>query len=52
MLFRSLAFIRLEEYDYNGAAAIALVLLAFALVLLLVSNLLQFWASRYREANR
>ncbi|WP_333826446.1 sulfate ABC transporter permease subunit CysT [Pararhodobacter sp.] len=47
-----LAFIRLEEYDYNGAAAIALVLLAFALVLLLVSNLLQFWASRYREANR
>jgi sulfate/thiosulfate transport system permease protein len=30
-----LAFIRLEEFDYNGAAAIALVLLAFALVLLL-----------------
>ena len=47
-----LAFIRLEEYDYNGAAAIALVLLVFALVLLLVSNLLQFWASRYREAGR
>lgn len=47
-----LAFIRLEEFDYNGAAAIALVLLAFALVLLLVSNLLQFWASRYREASR
>ena len=47
-----LAFIRLEEYDYNGAAAIALVLLVFALVLLLVSNLLQFWASRFREAGR
>lgn len=47
-----LAFIRLEEFDYNGAAAIALVLLAFALVLLLTSNLLQFWASRHREANR
>ncbi len=47
-----LAFIRLEEFDYNGAAAIALVLLGFALVLLLVSNLLQFWASRYREASR
>ena len=47
-----LAFIRLEEFDYNGAAAIALVLLGFALVLLLVSNLLQFWASRYREAGR
>lgn len=47
-----LAFIRLEEYDYNGAAAIALVLLVIALFLLLISNLLQFWASRYREANR
>ena len=47
-----LAYIRLEEFDYNGAAAIALVLLAFALVLLLISNLLQFWASRYREAGR
>jgi hypothetical protein len=47
-----LAFIRLEEFDYNGAAAIALLLLAFALVLLLASNLLQFWASRHREANR
>jgi sulfate transport system permease protein len=45
-----LAFIRLEEFDYNGAAAIALVLLGFALVLLLVSNLLQNWAARYREA--
>ncbi|WP_410217422.1 sulfate ABC transporter permease subunit CysT [Paracoccus sp. (in: a-proteobacteria)] len=47
-----LAFIRLEEYDYNGAAAIALVLLAFALVLLVVSNLLQSWAARHREAAR
>lgn len=47
-----LAYIRLEEYDYNGAAAIALALLGFALVLLLASNLLQFWAARYREAGR
>lgn len=47
-----LAYIRLEEFDYNGAAAIALVLLGFALVLLVVSNLLQVWASRYREASR
>ncbi|MFN3662939.1 sulfate ABC transporter permease subunit CysT [Yoonia sp.] len=47
-----LAFIRLEEFDYNGAAAIALVLLGFALVLLVVSNLLQVWASRHREATR
>ena len=44
-----LAFIRLEEYDYQGAAAIALVLLFFALVLLAVSNRLQAWALRYKE---
>ncbi len=47
-----LAYIRLEEFDYNGAAAIALVLLGFALVLLLLSNLLQYRVSRYREASR
>ncbi|MGY6634716.1 MAG: sulfate ABC transporter permease subunit CysT [Alkalilacustris sp.] len=40
-----LAYIRLEEFDYNGAAAIALVLLA-------LSNLLQAWAARHREAAR
>ncbi|MDO5631650.1 MAG: sulfate ABC transporter permease subunit CysT [Paracoccus sp. (in: a-proteobacteria)] len=45
-----LAFIRLEEFDYSGAAAIALVLLFFALVLLLVSNRLQAWALRYKGA--
>ena len=45
-----LAYIRLEEYDYQGAAAVALVLLAFALVLLVVSNLLQFRAARHLEA--
>ncbi|RRH77923.1 sulfate ABC transporter permease subunit CysT [Falsigemmobacter faecalis] len=43
-----LAFIRLEEYDYQGAAAIALVLLMFAVVLLVISNRLQAWAARYR----
>jgi sulfate transport system permease protein len=47
-----LAFIRIEEFDYNGAAAIALVLLGFALVLLAVSGFLQTWAARYREAAR
>ena len=44
-----LAYIRLEEYDYQGAAAIALVLLFFALILLLVSNRLQAWALCYKE---
>lgn len=44
-----LAFIRLEEYDYAGAAAIALVLLIMALTLLLISNLIQIWSARHRE---
>lgn len=43
-----LAVIRLEEYDYNGAAAIALVLLVIALALLALSNLLQSRALRYK----
>ena len=43
-----LAVIRLEEYDYNGAAVIALTLLIIALTLLAVSNLLQAHALRYR----
>lgn len=43
-----LAVIRLEEYDYNGAAVIALTLLMIALALLAVSNLLQAHALRYR----
>lgn len=43
-----LAVIRLEEYDYNGAAAIALVLLVIALLLLVISNLLQARALRYK----
>ncbi|RAZ84512.1 sulfate ABC transporter permease subunit CysT [Cereibacter johrii] len=43
-----LAVIRLEEYDYNGAAVIALTLLAIALVLLGASNLLQARTLRYK----
>ena len=45
-----LAFIRLEEYDYAGASAIALTLLAIAMVLLLASSLLQARATRHRGA--
>lgn len=47
-----LAYIRLEEFDYAGASAIALTLLIFAFVLLLVSNALQMWAMRYKGATR
>lgn len=43
-----LAVIRLEEYDYNGASVIALVLLLIALILLGVSNWLQARALRYK----
>ncbi|MGL4836605.1 MAG: sulfate ABC transporter permease subunit CysT, partial [Shewanella sp.] len=35
-----------EQYDYQGAAAIGVVMLAAAFVLLLVINSLQWWASR------
>ncbi|MBV0891124.1 sulfate ABC transporter permease subunit CysT [Paracoccus sp. Z118] len=42
-----LAYIRIEEYDYEGAAAIALVLMVLALVVLLASNIVQFRATRH-----
>lgn len=43
-----LAVIRLEEYDYNGAAAIALTLVAIALALLALSGWLQTRLTRRR----
>ncbi|MDO5647232.1 sulfate ABC transporter permease subunit CysT [Paracoccus sp. (in: a-proteobacteria)] len=43
-----LAVIRLEEYDYNGAAAIALTLMMIALILLALSNWLQSRMTRHR----
>jgi sulfate transport system permease protein len=42
-----LVFIRLEEYDYQAAAAIASVMLAAAFVMLLVVNAIQLWHLRY-----
>ncbi len=42
-----LTFIRLEEYDYASAAAVAGLLLISALILLTVTNLLQAWHLRY-----
>ena len=44
-----LIIIRLEEYDYSGAMAIAAVLLIFSFVLLFTINLLERWASRYNN---
>lgn len=37
---------KLEQYDYVGATAIAVVMLVFSFVLLLAINLLQAWTSR------
>lgn len=41
-----LVFIRLEEYDYQAAAAIASVMLAAAFLMLLVTNAIQLWHVR------
>ncbi|WNZ26743.1 sulfate ABC transporter permease subunit CysT [Leptolyngbya sp. NK1-12] len=38
---------RLEEYDYAGATAVAIVLLVVSLVVLVCTNLLQWWSRRY-----
>lgn len=38
---------RLEEYDYAGATALAVVMLLASFVLLLLINLLQWWGSRH-----
>ncbi len=40
---------KLEQYDYQGATAIAVVMLVASFVLLLLINVLQRWASAYRE---
>lgn len=42
-----LAFIRLEEYNYGAAAAIACVMLAMAFAMLIVTNVIQAWHLRY-----
>ncbi len=47
-----LTFIRLEEYDYPGAAALSVAILATAFVLLLVTNIIQARALRYVEPRR
>ncbi len=40
---------KLEQYDYAGATAIALVMLVLSFILLLTINLLQRWAQRSRQ---
>jgi sulfate transport system permease protein len=40
---------KLEQYDYRGATAIAMVMLVASFVLLLAINLLQKWSRRYHR---
>ena len=42
-----LIMIKLEQYDYNGAIAIAVILLVMSMLFLLLMNLLQFWKDRH-----
>jgi sulfate transport system permease protein len=44
-----LIVIRLEEFDYRGAMAIAVVLLVLSFGMLAVINLLQRWANRFQH---
>jgi sulfate/thiosulfate transport system permease protein len=46
-----LIFIRLDEYDYPAAAALATVMLSIAFVMLFVTNSIQAWQLRYAERN-
>jgi sulfate/thiosulfate transport system permease protein len=41
---------KLEEFDYAGATAIAVVMLVVSFVLLLAINLLQWWSSRHHAS--
>lgn len=43
---------KLEQYDYVGATAIAVVMLMFSFVMLLAINLLQAWSARRTGRNR
>ena len=43
-----LIIIKLEQYDYAGAAAIGVVMLAISFAMLLVLNGLQFWMESRR----
>jgi sulfate transport system permease protein len=44
-----LIVMRLEEYDYAGAIALAVVLLVFSFLLLAAINLLEQWSSRFQH---
>jgi sulfate transport system permease protein len=41
---------KLEQFDYPGATALAVMMLVVSFVLLLIVNLLQWWSSRYHTS--
>ncbi|MBI2257112.1 MAG: sulfate ABC transporter permease subunit CysT [Proteobacteria bacterium] len=43
---------KLEQFDYAGAAAIAVVMLAISFIMLLILNLIQRWARRHEDSDR
>lgn len=43
---------KLEQFDYAGAAAIAVVMLAISFTMLLILNLIQRWARRHEDRSR
>jgi sulfate transport system permease protein len=43
---------KLEQYDYAGATAVAVVMLLASFGVLLAINALQWWSRRYAEAGR
>lgn len=46
-----LILIKLEQFDYTGATAIAVVMLLASFILLFFINLIQWWNRRYTEEN-
>lgn len=42
---------KLEQYDYAGATALAVVMLVFSFILLLTINVLQWWTNRHNTSN-
>jgi sulfate/thiosulfate transport system permease protein len=44
-----LIYAKLEQFDYAGATALAVVMLIVSFLLLLAINVLQWWSSRHRE---
>jgi len=40
---------KLEQYDYSGAAAIGVVMLAASLLIVLIGNKVEAWGNRFRK---